>query len=77
MVRRSCTDWELLEYIGHKSGISCTDLANHYSITRQAMHQRLTPMVRKGFLYKEEGSGRRAGLYYVKRNKPWKRRGIT
>jgi predicted transcriptional regulator len=71
MVRTRISDTDILETIGKKQPISCTNLAEVYGVTRQAMHLRLTKLQNRGMVLKELGAGRRPGLYHLKVHKPW------
>ena len=72
-MRNRISDMDILETIAAKQPISCTNLAGVYDITRQAMHLRLTRLEKRGMVLKEPGAGRRAGLYNLKKSKPWLR----
>jgi len=72
--RSKYTDWEILEFVTRGKGVSTNELCLKFGMTRQAVHFRMTRLVRRGLVFIEVGSGKRPSKYWASTSKPWKHR---
>jgi len=65
---------QLINYLKLNAGMSCTKLAKHFAVSRQAMHYRLKRLEKKGWVSRARGAGRKADGWCINFLQPWRKK---
>ena len=64
---------ELINYLKLHLQQSCTALAKHFNVSRQAMHHRLKKLEKRGWVYRKHGAGRKPDRWTANFLQPWRK----
>ena len=68
----SFSDQELLNFVKAHPASTASKLVERFNVTRQDIHHRMNKLIKKGFIMADVGARRRATLFYVTKNQPWR-----